>query len=63
MAVGFDVALQNLLTQAARTAVYQQLQTVCIKVSGQQISAVNGFDGLQFGKMIAAADGADSEVV
>ena len=28
MTIGFDVASQNLLPQSARTAVYQQLQTV-----------------------------------
>ena len=50
------MALQNLLSQSARTAMYQQLQMVFVKIGRKQIGAINGINGLQLGKMVAAAN-------
>ena len=46
-----------MLPQAARTAVYQQLQALRIERGGQAVGRVNGAHDLQLGKMVAAADG------
>ena len=56
MPEGGNMALQNLLTQSARTAMHQQLQMVFIEIGGKQIGAINGINGLQLGKMVAAAN-------
>ena len=56
MPKGGNMALQNLLTQSARTAMHQQLQMVFIKICRKQIGAINGINGLQLGKMVAAAN-------
>ena len=58
MAEPFDMAAQYFLPQTARTAVYQQLQAVGLETCGQQAGVVDGIDCLQFGKVVAAADGA-----
>jgi hypothetical protein len=52
------MAAQYFLPQAARTAVYQQLQAAGLETCGQQAGVVDGIDCLQFGKVVAAADGA-----
>ena len=57
MAEFVHMAAQNLLPQAARTAVYQQLQALRIERGGQAVGRVNGIHRLQLGKMVAAADG------
>ena len=48
---------QNMLPQAARTTVYQQLQALRIERGGQAVGRVNGIHRLQLGKMVSAADG------
>ena len=62
VAEGFDVAVQDVSAQPARAAVDEQLQRVGTEVFRQQIGAVNGINGLQFGKMVAAADGAQGSL-
>ena len=54
---------QNGLPQTARTAVYQKLQALGVEMFGQQFGYVNGIHCLQFGKMVAAANGAERSAV
>ena len=56
MPEGGNMVLQNLLAQSARTAMHQQLQMVFIEICRKQIGAINGINGLQLGKMVAAAN-------
>ena len=62
MAECFNVAAQDVSAQPARAAVDEQLQRVGTEVFRQQIGAVNGINGLQLGKMVAAADGAQGSL-
>ena len=57
------MTLQNLLAQSARTAMYQQLQMVFIKIYREQIGAINGINGLQLGKMVTTANRTDGKAV
>ena len=42
---------------------HQQLQMVFIKIGRKQIGAINGINGLQLGKMVAAANRTDGKAV